>query len=135
MARAGAAHATIRRRASISWLATAAQVIALDPIEIVGYAPETDVDKVEPGMPARARLVSGREVDGIVCGHIHHAQIRPIEDIQYFNCGDWVESCTTLVEDYNGQIRLIEWPNEAIGRTELVASEPKVVPLSSAHVS
>ncbi|MGG7565702.1 efflux RND transporter periplasmic adaptor subunit [Rhodovulum sp. DZ06] len=43
-----------------------AQVIALDPIEIVGYAPETDVDKVEAGMPARARLVSGREVDGIV---------------------------------------------------------------------
>lgn len=76
-----------------------------------------------------------REVDGIVCGHIHHAQIRPIEDIQYFNCGDWVESCTALVEDYNGQIRLIEWPNEAIGRKELVASEPKVVPLSSAHVA
>ena len=43
-----------------------ATLIALDPIEIVGYAPETDVDKVSVGMPARARLVSGRHVDGTV---------------------------------------------------------------------
>lgn len=43
-----------------------AQVIALDPIEIVGFAPETDVDKLSAGMHARARLVSGREVDGQV---------------------------------------------------------------------
>lgn len=43
-----------------------ATIIALDPIQIVGFAPETEVDRIETGMHARARLVSGREVDGIV---------------------------------------------------------------------
>jgi UDP-2,3-diacylglucosamine pyrophosphatase LpxH len=47
-----------------------------------------------------------RGFDGIVCGHIHHAEIRMIEDVLYCNCGDWVESCTALVEDFNGNLSL-----------------------------
>lgn len=50
-----------------------------------------------------------RGFDGVVCGHIHHAEIKTINDIQYYNCGDWVESCTALVEDYNGNIKIIHW--------------------------
>lgn len=50
-----------------------------------------------------------RKLDGAICGHIHHAEIRPIEDVVYHNCGDWVESCTALVEDANGQIEIIRW--------------------------
>ena len=49
-----------------------------------------------------------RGLDGIVCGHIHHAEIRQIDDVMYFNCGDWVESCTALVEDFDGNISIMQ---------------------------
>lgn len=47
--------------------------------------------------------------EGVVCGHIHHANIRMIGDIQYLNCGDWVESCTALVEHMDGSFEIIKW--------------------------
>jgi len=49
-------------------------------------------------------------VDTVVCGHIHRAEMRDIDGVLYCNDGDWVESCTSLVEDMNGTLRLIEWP-------------------------
>jgi UDP-2,3-diacylglucosamine pyrophosphatase LpxH len=48
-------------------------------------------------------------VDGIVCGHIHHAADRMIDRVRYLNCGDWVESCTALVEDHSGRIEVVRW--------------------------
>ncbi|HIJ61558.1 MAG TPA: UDP-2,3-diacylglucosamine diphosphatase [Rhodospirillaceae bacterium] len=51
-----------------------------------------------------------RGVDGVVCGHIHHAQLAPGEGLLYANCGDWVESCTALVEDFDGRLDIIHWP-------------------------
>jgi len=47
--------------------------------------------------------------DGIICGHIHKAEIRDIEGIKYLNCGDWVESCTAIVETLEGEFRIIRW--------------------------
>lgn len=49
---------------------------------------------------------------GVICGHIHHAADRPIEGVRYMNCGDWVESCTALVEDYDGTFRIIRFADE-----------------------
>jgi len=46
--------------------------------------------------------------DGVVCGHIHKAECRPHDDVEYYNCGDWVESCTALVEHDDGKIQLID---------------------------
>ena len=51
-----------------------------------------------------------RGVDTVVCGHIHHAEIREIDGTRYCNDGDWVESCSSLVEDMNGTLRLVDWP-------------------------
>lgn len=48
-------------------------------------------------------------VDGVVCGHIHQAETRGIDGIQYLNCGDWVESCTAIVEHLDGRIELVDW--------------------------
>lgn len=48
-------------------------------------------------------------VDGIICGHIHHPALEQIDDITYINTGDWVESCTAVIESYDGAIELIEW--------------------------
>ncbi len=50
-----------------------------------------------------------RGVQGIVCGHIHHAEIRDIDGITYCNDGDWVESCTALVEHFDGRLELLRW--------------------------
>lgn len=47
--------------------------------------------------------------DGVICGHIHKAEIRDIEGIKYLNCGDWVESCTAIVETLEGEFRIIRW--------------------------
>lgn len=48
-------------------------------------------------------------VDGVLCGHIHHAKIEAMGDITYYNTGDWVESCTSIVEKTDGTIELINW--------------------------
>ncbi len=51
--------------------------------------------------------------DGIICGHIHHAAIKKINSVQYYNTGDWVESCTAIAEDYSGALELIRWQEES----------------------
>jgi UDP-2,3-diacylglucosamine pyrophosphatase LpxH len=50
-----------------------------------------------------------RGFDGVIAGHIHHAEIKIIDDIIYMNGGDWVESMTALVEHYNGKWEIITW--------------------------
>ena len=47
--------------------------------------------------------------DGVICGHIHKAEIRNINNIHYINCGDWVESCTAIVETYDGEWEILHW--------------------------
>ena len=59
---------------------------------------------------AVAQAARKRGVEAVVCGHIHRAEIRDINGILYCNDGDWVESCSSLVEDFNGQLRLVDWP-------------------------
>lgn len=56
-----------------------------------------------------ARAAASRGVDGVICGHIHHAEIRQIGDILYLNDGDWVESCSALVEDARGNLEILRW--------------------------
>lgn len=61
---------------------------------------------------AVAHAARDREVDGVVCGHIHCAEIREMGEITYYNDGDWVESCTALVEDFAGAMSIIDWAEE-----------------------
>lgn len=58
---------------------------------------------------AVAREAKRHQADGVICGHIHRADIKEIDGIDYFNTGDWVESCTALVEHHDGRMELIEW--------------------------
>lgn len=53
------------------------------------------------------QLARNEKVDGVICGHIHRPEIKTIDGMMYLNCGDWVESCTALVEEFDGQIRLL----------------------------
>ena len=58
---------------------------------------------------AVARMARERGADGVICGHIHHAEIREIDGISYMNDGDWVESCTALVEHFDGRWEILHW--------------------------
>lgn len=53
--------------------------------------------------------VRERGLDGVICGHIHWAAIKEINGLQYINCGDWVDSCTAIVEHENGTLELVRW--------------------------
>jgi UDP-2,3-diacylglucosamine pyrophosphatase LpxH len=56
-----------------------------------------------------AHAAADRGVDGVVCGHIHSAEIKQFGDIIYYNDGDWVESCTALVEHPDGKMEILDW--------------------------
>jgi UDP-2,3-diacylglucosamine pyrophosphatase LpxH len=49
------------------------------------------------------------QLDGVICGHIHHAEMKFIEEFHYINTGDFVESCTAIVEHHDGRLELIRW--------------------------
>jgi UDP-2,3-diacylglucosamine pyrophosphatase LpxH len=69
-----------------------------------------------------AEQAGKRGVDGVVCGHIHTAEIREIEGIDYYNDGDWVEGCTALVEHFDGRMEILHWADEMAMR-DAVAEE------------
>ena len=50
-----------------------------------------------------------RGLDGVICGHIHWATMRDIDGLTYINCGDWVDSCTAIVEHHDGRLELVAW--------------------------
>jgi len=50
-----------------------------------------------------------RGLDGVVCGHIHHAELREVERVLYANDGDWVESLTALAEHADGRLEILDW--------------------------
>ena len=62
---------------------------------------------------AVARETRARGLDGVVCGHIHHAAIKDIGGVLYLNDGDWVESCTALVENRAGHLEILHWASPA----------------------
>jgi UDP-2,3-diacylglucosamine pyrophosphatase LpxH len=71
---------------------------------------KTAVQYIASFEQAVAHAARKRGVDGVVCGHIHRPEISEIAGVQYCNDGDWVESCSALVEDMNGRLALWSWP-------------------------
>lgn len=66
----------------------------------------TFISRFEDALVREARR---RGVDGVVCGHIHKPEIRTaLQGVTYYNCGDWVESCTALVENHDGRLQLLD---------------------------
>lgn len=84
---------------------------------------------------AVAREVRKRGLDGVVCGHIHHAEMRLIGDVLYCNDGDWVESLTALVEHHDGRLEIIDWSDECARARVGIAANPATQQLRSALVS
>lgn len=72
-----------------------------------------------------ARAAGQRGVDGVVCGHIHTAEFRMFDGIEYWNDGDWVEGCNALVEHFDGRMEILHWPDE-IAKRNAAEAEPDV---------
>ncbi len=73
------------------------------------------------------RNVKHRGLDGVICGHIHTPAIKRIDGHTYINCGDWVDSCTAIVEHYDGRMQLVRWTHPAASaapRAEAIAEAP-----------
>jgi UDP-2,3-diacylglucosamine pyrophosphatase LpxH len=75
-----------------------------------------------------ARAAETRGVDGVVCGHIHQAEIRQIGRVLYLNDGDWVESCTALVEDALGNLEIVRWASVSTGHRAPTGAETETAP-------
>jgi UDP-2,3-diacylglucosamine pyrophosphatase LpxH len=56
-----------------------------------------------------ARSVREMDASGIICGHIHNPAVRAFQGVKYFNCGDWVDHCSALVEHLDGVMEIIRW--------------------------
>jgi len=66
----------------------------------------------------RLWVTHGDRFDGVVCGHIHKAEIRDIGGVLYCNDGDWVESLTALVETVDGELRIVHWHELIVPKNE-----------------
>jgi len=65
-------------------------------------------------------------VDGVICGHIHTAAMHDDYGLRYVNCGDWVESCTAVVEGHDGKFEIISWTRTGHDSEPAIAS-PRTV--------
>ena len=81
---------------------------------------------------AVAREARERGVHGVVCGHIHHAEMRTIDGVLYCNDGDWVESLTALVEHPDGRLEILDWSEGRSGRGAPATAVPELQPAATA---
>ena len=88
----------IRRRCGLGYWSLSAYVKA-EVKNVVGFISQFE--------EAIVRYARDFEVDGVLCGHIHTAAVREIQGVTYYNTGDWVESCTAIVETYDGTLELL----------------------------
>jgi UDP-2,3-diacylglucosamine pyrophosphatase LpxH len=95
---------TIRRTFGLTYwsLSQWAKLKVKNAVSFIGAYEET--------IAAEARR---RGLDGVICGHIHHAVIRSQPGFCYINCGDWIESCTAVVEHFDGVFEIVTWTARA----------------------
>ena len=83
---------------------------------------------------AVAREARTRGVDGVVCGHIHHPEIRDIDGILYCNDGDWVESLSALVETHDGELKIITWHDIQAHKARIDTTNAQHPSIAPAHL-
>ncbi|MDT3380148.1 UDP-2,3-diacylglucosamine diphosphatase [Labrys neptuniae] len=90
----------IRRRLGMSYwsLSAWAKLKVKNAVSFIGHFEET-----------LAKEAKRLNCDGVICGHIHHATLRDLDGVTYINSGDWVESCTAIVEHFDGRFELVRW--------------------------
>ncbi len=93
------------------------------------YRVKTAVNFIGDFEQALAEEAGRQEVDGVICGHIHHAASRYFGNVHYLNAGDWVESCTAICETRDGRFELVRWADVMRARRMVESSS---LPLEAA---
>lgn len=101
-----------------TWLSLARRTLGISGYwSLAGYAKrkvKSAVGFIYDFEDSVMRAVRDRGLDGVICGHIHSAAIRDIDGRTYINCGDWVDSCTAIVEHHDGRMELVHWIAEPL---------------------
>jgi len=124
-----------------AWLSWARRTLRIGGYwSLAGYAKrkvKTAVSFIYDFEDSVIHAVRERGLDGVVCGHIHSATIKEVSGLLYINCGDWVDSCTAIVEHLDGRLELIEWrhgaASEALAATVSIADISDLVELKAAN--
>lgn len=110
-----------------AWLSLARRTLRIRGYwSLAGYAKrkvKTAINFICDFEDSVIHAVRERGLDGVICGHIHSAAIKEVDGLLYVNCGDWVDSCTAIVEHLDGRLELIEW-----GQNRLRGMSDAVVP-------
>jgi UDP-2,3-diacylglucosamine pyrophosphatase LpxH len=112
--------AVVRLNMMLSWLRRTLGIPGY--WSLAGYAKrkiKTAVSFIFDFEESVVRYARERGFDGVICGHIHAAAIKEIGGVTYINCGDWVDSCTAIVEHADGRLELVEW-----GAAPAIAAPP-----------
>jgi UDP-2,3-diacylglucosamine pyrophosphatase LpxH len=91
-----------------------------DVLRLVGGSYWPIAERLKLAIDASARYIArfeaaavnharARGLDGVVCGHIHRARLQRVGGITYCNTGDWVESCSAVIEDEHGELHVWRW--------------------------
>lgn len=84
---------------------------------------------------AVAQAARAQGADGVVCGHIHHAEMRDVDGVLYCNDGDWMETCSALVEHHDGALEILRWnevaPTTAVRPSRLSIARRRPAPLTT----
>lgn len=93
------------------------RILGLPYWSLAGYIKKRVKDAVKFIVNFESAVIKAaaeRGLDGAICGHIHHPNIREMSGLTYFNDGDWVETCSALVEDQNGEMQVVHWRTATI---------------------
>jgi len=81
---------------------------------------------------AVVRYAMQQGFDGVVCGHVHCAASKTIEGVHYMNCGDWVDSCSGIVEHLDGRMEVVYWHQEETSENIVPLRQPRSLPTAAA---
>lgn len=113
-----------------AWLSLARRTLRINGYwSLAGYAKrkvKTAVSFVCDFEESVIHAVRERGLDGVICGHIHSAAIKEVDGLIYVNCGDWVDSCTAIVEHLDGRLELIEWRQQEIAELAKAVTETAI---------
>jgi len=117
----------VRLNGALSWVRRTLGIAGY--WSLAGYAKrrvKTAVSFVFDFEDSVVRYARERDFDGVICGHVHCAAIKEIEGLTYVNCGDWVDSCTAILEHSDGSLELVEWEASAPEAPDMPAPSARV---------
>ena len=95
------------------WLSRARRLLGIPGYwSLAGYAKrriKTALQFIFDFEDSVIRHVRERGLDGVICGHIHWASLKEVDGLVYANCGDWVDSCSAIVEHEDGRLEMVQW--------------------------